>query len=180
MISPKFITSSLWIWNSPFECTEVPSRIVYEAEHAHYLAVILVLLGCIFVVPVHDHFAGTAAELPGIGWVLFALSACWDCDSIALTGPTNGSCPVSGMVAVVNKLLLLAKGLLICRSKLITYCTWMWGKTYQKVILWHVGLEVRRITELVLLTLDIRACLGKNSEADTCQKNRKTTHWHGH
>jgi hypothetical protein len=44
-------------------------------EQAHYLAVVLVLLGRIFVVPVRDRFAGTATELPGIGWVL-ASSAC--------------------------------------------------------------------------------------------------------
>jgi hypothetical protein len=88
-----------------------------KLEHTHYLGVILVLLGCIFFVPVHDCFAGTAAELPGMGWV-FTSSACWGCSSIALTGPANRSCPASGMVAVLNEFLLLARGLLICRSKL--------------------------------------------------------------
>jgi hypothetical protein len=46
--------------------------------------------------------------------------------------------------------------------------------------MWHVGLEVRRITELVLLTLHIIICLVENSKVDTHQKNRKTTHWCGH
>jgi hypothetical protein len=40
-------------------------------------------------------------------------------------------------------------------------------------------LEVRRITELVLLTLHIIIFLVQNSEVDTRQNNRKRTDWCG-